>query len=125
MKSLTRLGMLCGVVVALVCLSGVLAVANGGGATVITEFGCGIIPADWGGPFALFTTDTHSVTTPSGNSKITCNFVVPDDEIPDKARIFRDFACSTFAGLADKSQSVVDTEGNIVLLCQVKPDDSP
>lgn len=126
MKGLTRFGALCGVVVALVCLSGVLATADpGGGATVITEFGCVIIPPDWGGPIVLVTTDTHSVVTPSGNSKLTCKFDIPDGLEPAKAEKYNDFWCSTFAGLTTDSQSVVSPGGNITLQCMVKPDPNP
>ncbi len=127
MKSLTRIGILCGVVVALVCLSGVLATADpGGGATVITEFGCVIVPADWSVSFALFTTDSHSVVTPSGNSKLTCHFEIPDGEAPDRAVRFKDFNCSTFAGLTTNSWSVSSTQeddvlGTVLLQCMVKP----
>jgi len=116
-----RLAILCGVVVALVCLSGVLVVAApGGGATVIKDFGCQIIPADWGGPFVLFTTDTHSVETPSGNTKLTCKFDIPAGLEPAKAQRYRGFLCGTFLGVTTDSQSVVSPGGNITLQCMVK-----
>ena len=126
MRSLTRLGTLCGVVVALVCLSGVLVVADpGGGATVITELGCIIIPPDWGGPFTLSTTDTHSVVTPSGNSKLTCHFVIPDGEAPDRAMRFQGFLCGTPGGTTTNTWSVSSTQeddvlGTVTLQCQIK-----
>lgn len=126
MKSLTRLFTLCGVVVALVCLSGVLVVADpGGGATVATELGCVITSADWSGSFALFTTDSHSVITPSGNSKLTCHFVIPDGEAPDRAMRFQGFDCGTPGGLTTNTWSVSSTQkddvlGTVTLQCQIK-----
>ena len=116
-----RLAVLCGVIAALVCVSGVLVIAApGGGATVIKDAFCQIIPADWGGPMTLFTNDTQAVITPSGNSKLTCHFDIPDGLEPPKAEIYKGFLCSTFLGLTNNSQSVVSPGGNITLQCQVK-----
>lgn len=129
MKSLTRIGILCGVVVALVCLSGVLATAEpGGGATVITELGCIIIPADWSGDAVLFTTDSHSVVTPSGNSKLTCHFEIPDGDAPDRAMRFQGFPCGTPGGLTTNTWSVSSTQeddvlGTVLLQCMIKAND--
>lgn len=123
MKSLTRLFTLCGVVVALVCLSGVLFADPEGedvGATIIREFGCVIIPADWGGAASLFTNETHSVETPSGNTKLTCHFDIPAGLEPATDLIFKGFNCGTFLGLTTNSQSVVSTEGRILLRCMIK-----
>lgn len=90
------------------------------GATVINDFGCVIVPADWGGPIPLFTTDTHAVITPSGNSLLSCKFDIPPGLEPDKAFVSDGFTCGTFLGLADNSHAVASPGGNVTLTCQVK-----
>ena len=121
-----RLAILSAIVVALVCLSGVLVTADpGGGATVIKDIGCVIIPADWGGPVAVFTEDTQSVQTPSGNVKLTCQFDIPAGLEPAKAQRYSGFPCGTPWGSTTDSRSVVSPGGNITLQCMIKPDPNP
>lgn len=116
-----RLVLLCGVIAALVFFSGALSnVSAGGGATVITDVECQIIPPDWGGPMTLFTTDVHIVKTPSGNVKATCHFDIPEGNEPSKAKKFNGFVCQTGWGATTNSQSVVTPGGNINLQCMIK-----
>ena len=87
------------------------AYAGNGGATVITEFGCSLIPAD-GGPG--FTTDTHAVGN-GNNVKMTCHFTGLTPQSP--AFIKKGFLCGTPFGLTTNTMVVVDDEGNGMLRC--------
>ncbi len=117
----TALGALAIVGALAVLMGGALQTAAdpGGGATVIKDFGCQIIPPDWGGPFTLFTSDTHSVSTPSGNTTLKCFFDIPAGYEPSKAQKFKNFLCNTFLGSTTNSKSVVTPGGQIVLTCQI------
>jgi hypothetical protein len=109
------------VIAVLVFFSGALyKVSAGNGATVIKDFGCQIIPPDWGGPMTLFTNDHHIVGTPSGNVKLTCKFDIPEGYEPPTAERYRGFLCSTRFGLTTNSQSIVSPSGNISLQCMIK-----
>src|SRR3954451_13169686 len=72
---------------------------SGNGATVIKEFGCFISTNASGLPVDLFTSEkTHSVATPSGNSILKCDFVIPEGFEPNRAIINEGFLCNTFLG---------------------------
>ena len=94
--------------------------ATGDGATVINEFGCGLSPNVSGLPGFLFTNETHTVITPSGNTVLSCRFDIPAGFAPASAIVAKDFLCGTFLGVADKSQVVVSPGGQATLTCQVK-----
>lgn len=124
-----RLAMLGGVVVALVCLSGVFVVAApGGGAVVIKEFGCSLPAWASGGPVNLWTNDkTHDVLTPSGNIKLTCHFKFDPVAAggPAKAIKAGGYLCNTHWGLTTNSQSIVTPGGTALLVCMIKPSPNP
>lgn len=88
-------------------------------ATVIDEFGCSITPEASGLPIFLFTTDTHSVTTPSGNTILKCHFDIPDDFKPSATMTHAGFLCSTFMGLTTDSHSVTTKGGKVMLDCKI------
>ena len=94
------------------------------GATVIDEFGCGIIPADSGLPVVLSTEVSHFVENHSGNVNMWCDFVFDTALCPsDKAMKFKNFSCGTLAGPATKTMAITDCEYGVVhLSCQVKTD---
>jgi hypothetical protein len=95
------------------------------GATVVDDFGCGLLAADSGLPVDLFTYDSHSVVNSAGNTTLKCYF--PFDPVlcpSDRAIVTKDFTCGTFLGFADKSRTTTDCENGIaVLTCMVKHDD--
>ena len=98
-----------------------IAQAEGGGATVIDEFGCQIIPADWSGDITLFTDDVHAVLTPSGKISMTCHFVIPVEEMPVEAARFSGFNCGTLWAGTNNSFSVTSPDDmEVMLRCQVK-----
>ncbi len=92
--------------------------ANGGGADVITAFGC--VSTTNGLPGSYYTTDTHAVTTPSGNVKMTCNFVYDVAIAPPKAIHNRGYDCYVPGGTTTNSFTVTDTEGHIMMRCIIK-----
>ncbi len=106
-------------------LSASSAIAQDNGATVIDEFGCGLLAADSGLPVNLFTTDTHSVTNHAGNSILKCNFLFDPVLCPsEKAIKTTGFPCGTFLGLATASRTITDcTNGSAVLTCKVQHND--
>ena len=89
------------------------------GATVVDEFGCFIAPQDSGLPIGLFTTDSHAVTTPSGNTILKCHFDIPDDFKPSATMTHTGFPCSTFLGLTLDSHSVTTKGGKVMLDCKI------
>ena len=95
------------------------------GATVIDEFGCGIVPADSGLPIALFTTESHSVTNYAGNTNFWCDFVFDTALCEDDKSIKnKGFPCGTFAGVTYDTMAVTDCEYGVVhLKCQIKAND--
>lgn len=95
--------------------------ADGQGATVIKDFGCVIVPADWPGSIPLSTNDTHSVATKSGNTAMYCHFDIPAGMEPAKAVKYKGFPCGTFLGLTFDSMSVSTPGGKVMLRCLVNP----
>ena len=91
-------------------------------ATVIDEFGCGLLAADSGLPVNLFTTDTHSVANHAGNSVLKCHFLFDPVLCPsERAIITKGFVCGTFLGATTISRTTTDcTNGIAVLTCMVK-----
>jgi len=89
------------------------------GATVIQEFGCFLSSSDSGLPISLSTNaKTQSVITPSGNTKLTCHFDIPDSYRPNRAIKNEGFPCGTFLGTTTNSMSVVNPGGKAQLTCQ-------
>jgi len=95
--------------------------AKAQGATVIMDFGCLIVPADWGGPGILFSLKSQAVETPSGNSKLTCQFDIPAGLEPATAQLFSGFVCGTTFGLTTESSSTVTPGGKVRLTCLINP----
>ena len=118
MKSLIRIGMLCGVVVALVCLSGVLFADPEGqevGAMVWKDsLMCGLAG------YGPMTMDMQAVETPSGNVKLTCRgeaYVAPDKAIKETGLLC---GIPGGPGLTTDSQIIVSASGQITLVCMSK-----
>jgi hypothetical protein len=96
-----------------------------GQATEYTAFGCIIIPADWGtgsGPL-LFTTNSKSVQSDSGNVNFLCDFTIPAPaNVGGPAVIKKGFLCGTQFGFTNDTRSVTDWEnGTVHLSCKIKP----
>ncbi len=89
-------------------------------ATVIKEFGCIITPQASGLPSTLFTTDTHSVVTPSGNTVLKCFFDIPEIMMPSSTMRHTGFLCNTYLGLTTNSMAVTNVGGQVALTCQIK-----
>lgn len=89
-------------------------------ATVIDEFGCSILASDSGLPINLYTTDTHAVITPSGNTLLKCHFDIPAEYIPTNTMRHSGFPCGTYLGLTTDSFSVTTRGGKVMLDCKVK-----
>lgn len=110
--------------VALACLAAIPVVsgtAQAEGATVITDFGCTLIPADSGIADPLFTTDSHVVQTPSGNVSLTCHFTIPPELVPASTMQHAGFLCGTQFGVTTNTKSVTTAGGTAMLRCQIKP----
>jgi hypothetical protein len=95
--------------------------ARADAATVIDGLGCTLLAADSGLPSTLFTDESHSVATSSGNTTLTCRFDIPDGEEPDKALKNTGFLCGTFLGITTDSQSIATPGGNATLVCHINP----
>lgn len=90
------------------------------GATVAKKFGCGITPAHSGLSSHLFTTESHEVDTPSGNTSLICHFDVPEalqGEVT-KAMQQSGFPCDTFAGSTYDTKAVTN-KNRVLLVCQL------
>ena len=93
------------------------------GAEVTKDGGCtGFVPSDTldGQPWleTLFTTETQGVVTPSGNTKLTCQF---DHGTPIKhANSARGFLCNTYLGLTNESKMTASPGGKATLTCWIK-----
>lgn len=89
------------------------------GATVVDEFGCYISPLDSGLPIGLYTTNSHAVVTPSGNTILKCHFDIPDDFRPSSTMRHSGFPCSTYMGVTVDSRSVTTRGGKVMLDCKI------
>lgn len=98
--------------------------ARAEGATVIDEFGCALLGASSGLGINLFTTVSHEVITPSGNTVLKCHFDIPDGYEPDKAINNKGFLCNTFLGVTTDSKSTVTPGGEAVLTCNINGNES-
>jgi hypothetical protein len=104
---------------ALSCVAISSQVAQADPAAVIDEFGCGgFVPDDGTG---LFTTESHSVTTNSGVTILTCHFdhavVLPH------ATGATGFLCGTFLGVTDDTKMFASPGGRAILVCKINGDD--
>lgn len=99
-------------------LMGTSALADG--ATVAKEFGCGISPEASGLSAHLFTTESTSVVTPSGNASLVCHFDVPEELQSEVigAMHSSDFACSTHAGITYNTKATTN-KNTVLLICQL------
>jgi len=89
--------------------------------TIIDGNGCVLLSTDSHIADTLFTDVSHQVqTTVKGNVLLSCTFTVPTADIPAKAVKNSGFPCGTAFGPTLNSRSVVDTEGNATLTCQIK-----
>ena len=89
-------------------------------ATVIDDFGCVILAADSGLSVALFTEESHSVQSASGNVTLTCHFDIPDGLEPASTMRQSGFLCGTQFGFTTNTQSVTTKGGQVLLRCQIK-----
>jgi hypothetical protein len=69
-------------------------------------------------PF-MSTTDWHSVATNNGNTKLTCQFTIPEAYRPAQAVVNTDFGCNTFLGATWNTRAVSSPDGNLTLTCQI------
>lgn len=90
------------------------------GATVTQDEGCVHTSHGADGAGTLFTNDSQFVTSPQGNSKITCHFTYDLAYAPDKAVVITGFLCGTPGGWSDQSHSVTRPNGTITLTCHYK-----
>ncbi|MCB2205018.1 hypothetical protein KQI65_09740 [bacterium] len=109
-----RLAIVSGVAVLMLGFMIVPNITQAEGAIVITEAGCNL-----GAPGATWVS-THSVATPSGNTKLTCHFTIAEAYIPSQAVIEKGWTCNTYLGLTNESMRVIDTEGNAMIRCTIK-----
>ncbi|KAJ5378101.1 uncharacterized protein N7496_005510 [Penicillium cataractarum] len=101
---------------------GILAQPSSNAASITKDFICfGFVPTLNGGigP-GLSTENGHSVVTSSGNTKLICNFDVPDDLEPTTATHASGFHCNTFLGQTTDSTMVANPGGKAVLTCEIK-----
>jgi hypothetical protein len=85
-------------------------------AVLIKEFECAAFlpPAP-----PLYTNEqTQSVITPSGTTKLTCQF---EGEPIEETMIQTDFVCGTFLGLTTESNFVYTKSGQGTLTCHINP----
>ena len=92
-------------------------------ATVIDDAGCQLLAADSGLPSTLLTTETHATVTSSGNTVLSCHFVIPVGEEPAKAIRNQGFPCGTFLGITNNSRVVSTPGGTASLTCQINGSD--
>ena len=84
-------------------------------ATIDKDFGCVLFE----GGYALVTTESHSVITSSGNTKLVCHFDVPEGTEPDTVIKSEGFGCGTFLGFTTDSNAVITPGGKAVLTCEI------
>ena len=93
-------------------------------AVIIKDGGCFVSTTVTGLASTLLTDVSQSVSTSSGNSKLVCKFVIPDDELPENVIKESGFSC----GIVMPSGFVVTTDSKFVgtpggpatLTCSVK-----
>lgn len=95
---------------------------NDAKATIFKDFSCGgFVPTpDGGSAFPLSTDQSHSVVTPSGNTKLICDFNIPDGQQPSKATHAENFLCGTPMGITTDSIMIATPGGKAVLTCEIK-----
>lgn len=92
----------------------------------IDETLCGVLDANGAGWFIFppalgGDAVVQSVSTPSGNSKVTCNGTLPAGAaLPDnRAVVLSDGLCSTGFGITDDFHLVVTKSGRVSLTCHI------
>lgn len=100
--------------------------AKADAAVVVKDIGCGLLDGD--GNF-VFTSESHAVSTDSGNSKITCKADVAPSTTAQGA-VKWNFAntgllCSTSFGSTQDWQEVVTPSGKASLVCHINPNPTP
>lgn len=91
---------------------------QGTGADIITEFNCRINMEALGGG-DMFTTNSRSVSTPSGNTVLKCRGVIPPELVPSQTVLDRGFLCVTFMGDTYESRKVFTPSGIALLTCTI------
>lgn len=94
------------------------------GAQILKDFGCGgFVPNSDGsyGSYIVTYEPTHSVTTSSGNTTLTCHFVIPGGQQPSSATQAQGFECGTFLGVTYDSKMVATPGGDATLTCKINP----
>lgn len=85
-------------------------------ASIEKDVGCsGFVP----GGIGLFTTETRSITTSSGNTKLVCHFDIPEGFEPETAVSDEGFGCNTFLGFTTDSRMVATPGGRALLTCEI------
>jgi hypothetical protein len=87
-------------------------------ADIVTEFSCRINQEPIGGG-DTFTTNSRSVSSPSGNTILRCTGEISPDLVPSKAVIDTGFECVTFLGSTTISRKVFTPSGKVLLTCQI------
>lgn len=100
--------------------------AKADAAVVVKDIGCGLLDGD--GNFA-FTSESHAVSTNSGNSKITCKADVAPSTT-QKSAVKWNFAntgllCSTAFGVTEDWEEVVTPSGKASIVCHINPNPTP
>ena len=90
------------------------------GATVTKDLGCATFEA---GVVAVTFDETIEVDAVSGNTTLICHFRAEDilSGQPSETVKADGFLCNTFLGLTTDSRFVMNSQGNGMLLCQIKP----
>ena len=91
-------------------------------ATVTKDAGCrGFVPdANGNAASGLFTLESHSVVTSSGNTKLVCHFDIPEGKEPAEVTRAEGFGCGTFLGFTNDSKMVATPGGRATLTCSIK-----
>ena len=93
---------------------------DGDGANVVRDFSCGISLVPLGVFASVSTSDTHTTTTPSGNTQFKCTADLPDGVAPPSKRLLvRDIGCLTLDGYTATSRNSYTPSGKVELICTI------
>jgi hypothetical protein len=110
------------VAVGLVCLGASYAQAQNS-AVIIKDIGC--VTSQCSG-ISLFTDETITVVTSSGNVILTCQFDIPEGFEPAKAIVTEGFECGIYTPdgnvITTDSKAVCSPGGKVTLKCMYKPE---
>ncbi len=124
MKKITLLAVVVSALATALVLGAGVAYADPGsfnGATVTKDLGCAAFELE--GVLAVTFDETIEVDAVSGNTTLMCHFRADDilsGQPPATVKV-EGFLCNTFLGLTTDSLFVMNSQGNGILLCQIKP----